>query len=241
VIAGSIRQLLGQSQRLAEQYRFAGQWRLFRDMTTHLASLRAGFGVFDLALPKSSAQEFTRSLDALLERFRPLVLAGWADDEIGRKARDQAPAVFAAVVDEAGWGQLFIGLALWLEQGAWQLNRPPKGDRIGALALPRWLLAAAAKEIQELRVPNHNDPDAAVSEWMDQQARLGRLYYLLSQFRAFLPVPEPDRLFGELNKLQALLEQYPAVDDEQRPLLLDALRKQGQRLRKLNAWRELNT
>jgi len=241
VIAGSIRQLLGQSQRLAEQYRFAGQWRLFRDMTTHLTSLRAGFGVFDLALPKSSAQEFTRSLDALLERFRPLVLAGWADDEIGRKARDQAPAVFAAVVDEAGWGQLFIGLALWLDQGAWQLNRPPKGDRIGALALPRWLLAAAAKEIQELRVPNHNDPDAAVSEWMDQQARLGRLYYLLSQFRAFLPVPEPDRLFGELNKLQALLEQYPAVDDEQRPLLLDALRKQGQRLRKLNAWRELNT
>ena len=90
-------------------------------------------------------------------------------------------------------------------------------------------------------MPNHNDPDAAVSEWMDQQARLGRLYYLLSQFRAFLPVPEPDRLFGELNKLQALLEQYPAVDDEQRPLLLDALRKQGQRLRKLNAWRELNT
>ena len=60
-------------------------------------------------------------------------------------------------------------------------------------------------------------------------------------FRQFLPVPEPDRLFGELNKLQALLEQYPSIDDEQKPLLLDALRKQGQRLRKLNAWRELNT
>ena len=49
-----------------------------------------------------------------------------------------------------------------------------------------------------------------------------------------------DRLFGELNKLQALLEQYPQIDDEQRELLLAALRKQGQRVRKLNAWRELN-
>lgn len=240
VIAGSVRLLLGQSQRLAEQYRFAQQWRLFRDMTTHLAALRAAFGVFDLALPKSTAQQFTHALDAMLQHFRPLVLAGWADDEDGRAARDQAPAVFADATHSLAWGQLFIGLALWLEQGGWQSGRPPKGDRIGALTLPRWLLAAVAKEIQELRVPNHNDADAAIHEWMDQQPRLGRLYYLLSQFRAFLTVPEPDRLFGELNKLQALLEQYPAVDQEQRPLLLDALRKQGQRLRKLNAWRELN-
>ncbi len=240
VIAGSARQLLGQSQRLAEQYRFSRQWRLFREMTTHLAALRAAFGVFDLALPKSSVQPYSRPLDALLDRFRPLVLAGWADDETGRDARDQAPDVFAEVVATPAWGQLFIGLALWLEQRGWQHNRPPKGDRIGALPLPRWLLAAVAKEIQELKVPHHNDPDGAVSQWMDQQPRLGRLYYLLSQFREFLPVPEPDRLFGELNKLQALLEQYPSIDDEQRPLLLDALRKQGQRLRKLNAWRELN-
>ena len=75
---------------------------------------------------------------------------------------------------------------------------------------------------------------------MDQQPRLARLYYLLSGFRGFLQVPEPDRLFGELNKLQALLEQYPMVEEQQKPLLMDALRKQGQRLRKLNAWRELN-
>ena len=30
------------------------------------------------------------------------------------------------------------------------------------------------------------------------------------------------------------------VEEQQKPLLMDALRKQGQRLRKLNAWRELN-
>lgn len=240
VIAGSGRQLLGHSLRLAEQYRHAGQWRLFRELTVTLTALRASFGVFDLALPRSSVQQFVQPMDALLGQFRPLVLAGWADDEHGQQAREQALSVFDQAINSPAWGTLFIGLALWLQRQGWTLNRPPKGQRIGALPLPRWLLAAVAKEIQELKVPHTNDPDAAVSIWMDQQPRLARLYYLLSGFRAFLQVPEPDRLFGELNKLQALLEQYPMVEEQQRPLLMDALRKQGQRLRKLNAWRELN-
>ena len=65
--------------------------------------------------------------------------------------------------------------------------------------------------------------------------------FLLAGFRDFLDVPQPDRLYGELNKLQALLEQYPLVDEEVRPALLVALRKQGQKIRKLGAWRELNS
>ncbi|MFN3580969.1 MAG: inorganic triphosphatase [Pseudomonas sp.] len=240
VIGGAGWQLLGQSQRLAEQYRHAGQWKVFRELTLALTALRASFGVYELALPRSSAQSFLPPLDSLLARFRPLVLAGWADDESGQQAREQAAVVFAEAVEAPAWGQLFVSLALWLQKQGWKHNRPPRGERIGALALPRWLLAAVAKEVQELKLPHNNDPDSAVSEWMDQQARLARLYFLLSGFRGFLQVPEPDRLFGELNKLQALLEQYPQVAEEQRPLLLAALRKQGQRLRKLNAWRELN-
>lgn len=240
VIAGAGTQLLGHSQRLAEQYRHAGQWRLFRELTVTLTALRASFGVFDLALPRSSVQDFVQPMDQLLGQFKPLVLAGWADDEVGQQAREQASTVFSQAINDPAWGKLFIGLALWLQCQGWTLNRPPKGQRIGALSLPRWLLAAVGKEIQELKVPHNNDPDSAVSIWMDQQPRLARLYYLLSGFRGFLQVPEADRLFGELNKLQALLEQYPTVAEEQRPLLMEALRKQGQRLRKLNAWRELN-
>lgn len=240
VIAGAGWHLLGHTQRLAEQYRFSGQWRLFRELVVNLVSLRAFFGVFDLALPRSAAQPFTPLLDRLLQQFRPLVLAGWADDEHGRDARERAPQVFEQSVADPAWGQLFIGLALWLHEAGWKASRPPRGDRIGALSLSRWLLAAAGREIQELRVPNHNDADSEVDQWLDQQPRLNRLYFLLSGFRQHLQVPEPDRLFGELNKLQALLEQYPLVEDEVRPALLTALRKQGQRLRKLNAWRELN-
>lgn len=240
VIASAGWQLLGYSQRLAEQYRFNGQWKLFRELTTQLTSLRAMFGVFDLALPRSSAQPYTALLDQLLDQYRPLVLAGWTDDDEGVAARAQAQEVFAQTSSDPRWGQLFIGLALWLFETGWKSSRHPRGERIGALSLPKWLLAAVAKEVQELRVPHHNDADSEVHGWLDQLPRLSRLYFMLSTFRQHLDVPEADRLFGELNKLQQLLEQYPQVDAGLRPALLTALRKQGQRLRKLNAWRELN-
>lgn len=234
-------QLLGHSQRLAEQYRFSGQWRLFRDLASQLVNLRAFFGVFDLAVPRSASRDFIPVLDELLQQYRPLVLAGWADDEEGRSAREQAPEVFERSVDDPAWGQLFLSLALWLHEAAWKQGRPPRGDRVGALVLPRWLLAAVAREIQELRVPHQNDADDEVNVWLDQQPRLQRLAFLLSGFRQFLDVAEADRLYGELNKLQALLEQYPLVDEEVQPALLTALRKQGQKIRRLDAWRELNS
>lgn len=97
-----------------------------------------------------------------------------------------------------------------------------------------------AREIQELRVPHQNDDDRDVQLWLAQQPRLQRLGFLLGGFRQFLALPQVDHLYGELNKLQALLEQYPLVDDEVRPALLLALRKQGQKVRRLDAWRELN-
>lgn len=240
IVAGAGWQLLGHTQRLAEQYRFSGQWRLFRDLVAQLVNLRAFFSVFDLAVPRSTAQGFIPALDQLLAGYRPLVLAGWADDEEGRQAREKAPALFEQSVNDPAWGQLFLSLALWLHERTWTAERPPRGDRVGALTLPRWILAAVGGEIQELRVPHQNDADSDVAVWLDQQPRLQRLGFLLSAFRPFLDVPQPDRLFGELNKLQALLEQYPLIDQDVRPALLTALRKQGQKVRKLDAWRELN-
>lgn len=240
VVAAAGWQLLGHTQRLAEQYRFSGQWRLFRELVARLVDLRAFFSVFDLGVPRSSTQRFTPRLDSLLAEYRPLVLAGWADDEDGRRAREQAPVLFERTLQDPAWGQLFLGLALWLHTGGWKQERPPRGDRVGALALPRWLLAAVAREIQELRVPHQNDDDRDVQLWLAQQPRLQRLGFLLGGFRQFLALPQVDHLYGELNKLQALLEQYPLVDDEVRPALLLALRKQGQKVRRLDAWRELN-
>ncbi|TVP90932.1 MAG: CYTH domain-containing protein [Pseudomonadaceae bacterium] len=232
--------LLGHSQRLAEQFRFSGQWRHFRELVVQLHHLRAYFGVFDLALPRSAGKDFVAALDDLLNYLHPLYLAGWADDAQGQAARTDASDIFARLSNELAWGQLFIGLALWLQQRRWTTNRPPRGERVAALTLEHWLLAAVSKEIQALRVPHNNDDDDRVSEWCDQLPRLQRLHFLLNQFRRQLKVPEADRLFGELSKLQELLQQTAQVDASQRDALLVTLRKQGLRIRRLPAWRELN-
>ncbi|MCL5043336.1 MAG: CYTH domain-containing protein [Gammaproteobacteria bacterium] len=232
--------LLGHSQRLAEQFRFAGQWRHFRELVVQLHHLRAYFGVFDLALPRSAGQGFVTALDDMLEYLHPLYLAGWADDAQGQAARAEASSIFARLSNEPAWGQLFIGLALWLQQRSWTENRHPRGERVAALPLDRWLLGAVSKDIQALRVPHNNDDDDRVSEWCDQLPRLQRLHFLLNQFRRQLKVAEADRLFGELSKLQELLQQVSQVDASQRDALLATLRKQGLRIRRLPAWRELN-
>jgi inorganic triphosphatase YgiF len=145
VIAELFSQLLGRVQRLAEQYRHARQWKLFRELTDALAQLRAAFAVFDLALPRSAASPFVGPLDALLALFQPLVLAGWADDAEGEAARRAAEAEFDRQLEQPGWGALFVELALWLQQRSWTQGRPPRGDRVAGLALERWLLAAVGK------------------------------------------------------------------------------------------------
>ncbi|SDU25140.1 CYTH domain-containing protein [Halopseudomonas salegens] len=240
VIARAGWTLLGHSQRLAEQFRFSGQWRHFRELVVQLDHLRAYFSVFDLALPRSAGQPFVTALDDMLNYLHPLYLAGWADDAQGQDARAEAPEIFARLSNELAWGQLFIGLALWLQQKRWTENRPPRGERVAALPMERWLLGAVSKEIQALRVPHNNDGDERVSEWCDQLPRLQRLHFLLNQFRRQLKVAEADRLFGELSKLQELLQQTSQVDASQRDALLATLRKQGLRIRRLSAWRELN-
>lgn len=78
--------LLGSSQRLAEQYRFNGHWRLLQDWVEMLAELRALTSSLGQAAPRASTAQLRTSLDALLEDWRPLVQAGQedADVQIGR-------------------------------------------------------------------------------------------------------------------------------------------------------------
>jgi inorganic triphosphatase YgiF len=49
--------LLGSSQRLAEQYRFNGHWRLLQDWVDNLADLRALVGSLGQAAPRQSTSE----------------------------------------------------------------------------------------------------------------------------------------------------------------------------------------
>src|SRR5476649_596958 len=68
--------LLASSQRLAEQYRFNGHWRLLQDWVEQLIELRALLGSLGQAAPRQSTSELRSALDALLEDWRPLINAG---------------------------------------------------------------------------------------------------------------------------------------------------------------------
>ena len=109
--------LLGSSQRLAEQYRFNGHWRLLQDWVDNLGELRALIGSLGQAAPRQSTSELRSALDALLEDWRPLVQAGDDDEDI-RKA---APEQFVEELEDVRWG-LF---SLNLRAGCWPAPGPP--------------------------------------------------------------------------------------------------------------------
>lgn len=111
--------LLGSSQRLAEQYRFNGHWRLLVDWVAQLSELRALLGSLGQAAPRSSSSELRGLLDGLLNEWRPRVQAGVLDDSI----RQAAPAQFAAELQGTRWGLFSLNLSRWLLARAWTAER----------------------------------------------------------------------------------------------------------------------
>lgn len=92
-------QLLGNSQRLAEQYRFNGRWKLLGEWLQQLIELRALLGSLGQAAPRASSRDLRELLDALIQDWRPRVEAG-QDDEGVRKA---APVQFAEELGQTRW------------------------------------------------------------------------------------------------------------------------------------------
>ncbi len=192
--------LLGNSQRLAEQYRFSGQWSLLSDWLAQLIDLRALLGSLGQAAPRASSRELRAGLDALLADWRPLIAAGQHDEQIRR----DAPAAFAAELDRPRWGLLSLQISLWLYQQAWKNGRNAQGERQGQAELAKWLNRTLVDEFQALKLAYYRTHPAALTE---QQPRLERLLVWLRLARSVLSVPEADRLYGELAKLQSLSEQ----------------------------------
>src|SRR3989344_1408301 len=120
--------LLGSSQRLAEQYRFNGHWRLLQDWVDNLGELRALLGSLGQAAPRQSTSELRSALDALLEDWRPLVQAGDDDEDI-RKA---APEQFAEELTDVRWGLFSLNPSRWLLNRTWTADRNVRGNRQGA-------------------------------------------------------------------------------------------------------------
>lgn len=218
--------LLGSSQRLAEQYRHNGHWRLLVDWLNCLVDLRALLASLGQAAPRASSSELRKVLDALLEDWRPRVLAGQQDDA----ARQDAPAQFAAELAQTRWGLLSLNASRWLLARSWTASRNKRGDRQGAAALQSWLPTFIAEEGRDLQLKRYQQQPEDLSE---QLPRLERLLLWLHLARDVLEVAETDRLFGELNKL-AELAKRPLSSEE-----LESRMTQTQIIMSLKPWKTL--
>src|SRR5690606_6619091 len=110
--------LLGSSQRLAEQYRFNGHWRLLTDWSEQLVELRALLASLGQAAPRSSSRERREALDVLLADWRPRVLAGQDDEQV----RQLAPQQFAEELNGTRWGLFSLNASRWLLARGWTLE-----------------------------------------------------------------------------------------------------------------------
>ena len=218
--------LLGSSQRLAEQYRFNGHWRLLQDWVENLAEMRALIGSLGQAAPRQSTSELRSALDALLEDWRPLVQAG-EDDEDVRKA---APEQFLEELTDVRWGLFSLNTSRWLLARTWTQDRNVRGNRQGAAQVANWLPRLLADEAVALRLPRYQQQPEDLAE---QLPRIERLQAWLHHARHLLEIPELDRLYGELNKLAALAN-LPITDES-----LDARMHQVIAVYQNRAWKTL--
>ena len=219
-------QLLGNSQRLAEQYRFNGHWKLLEQWLEQLIELRALLGSLGQAAPRASSRELREALDALLADWRPRVQAGQSDDA----ARQAAPAQFAAELAATRWGLLSLNASRWLLARAWTAKRNERGERAGRAPVGRWLARELGEEIAALPLERYQRQPYDLAE---QLPRLERMCAWLRLARGVLDIPEADRLYGELHKLVELAMQ-PA--DE---AVLQARAEQVQTVWMLKGWKAL--
>ncbi|WP_095156419.1 inorganic triphosphatase [Pseudomonas sp. Irchel 3E13] len=219
-------QLLGSSQRLAEQYRYNGHWRLLQDWVQCLAELRGLASSLGQAAPRATTRALRGSLDALLEDWRTVVLAGNDDEDVRRAAPEQ----FADELLDTRWGQFSLDTSRWLLARAWTVDRNKRGDRQGAAPLASWLTVEFGDEAKALQLPLYQQQPEDLAE---QLPRIERLLAWLHHARDVLEVPELDRLYGELSKLQQLA--CLPISDE----VLDARVQQAFAVAQCRGWKQL--
>lgn len=218
--------LLASSQRLAEQYRFNGHWRLLQDWVALLSELRALIGSLGQAAPRTSTHELRASLDALLEDWRPLVQAGQDDADV----RTEAPAQFIEELTDTRWGLFSLNTSRWLMARSWTADRNTRGNRQGAAQLANWVPRLLAEEATSLQLGRYQQQPEDLAE---QLPRIERIQAWLHLARAVLDLPELDRLYGELNKLEQLALE--PISDE----ILDARVQQTVVVFQSRAWKTL--
>ncbi|MDB6143372.1 MAG: adenylate cyclase family protein [Pseudomonas sp.] len=218
--------LLGSSQRLAEQYRFNGHWRLLQDWVELLSELRALTSSLGQAAPRASTHDLRTSLDALLEDWRPLVQAGQEDPDVRNVAHEQ----FIEELQDPRWGLFSLNTSRWLLARSWTADRNTRGNRQGAAQLANWAPRLLAEEATSLQLGRYQQQPEDLAE---QLPRIERIQAWLHLARGVLDLPELDRLYGELSKLEQLA--HLPISDE----VLDARVQQTVVVFQSRAWKTL--
>lgn len=218
--------LLGSSQRLAEQYRFNGHWKLLEEWVARLTELRALLASLGQAAPRASSRELRELLDALLNEWRPHLVAGQAEQSI----RQATPNRFAEELENTRWGLFSLKASHWLLTRQWTQKRTGRGQKAGNMPLACWLPHFLREEMAALPLERYQRQPADVPE---QLPRLERLQVWLRLARQTLDIPEADRLYGELHKLYELA-QAPSSED-----MLAARAVQVQTVWMLRGWKAL--
>jgi inorganic triphosphatase YgiF len=218
--------LLASSQRLAEQYRFNGHWRLLQDWVELLSELRALTSSLGQAAPRASSHELRTSLDALLEDWRPLVQAGQEDPDVRNAAHEQ----FIEELEDPRWGLFSLNTSRWLLARSWTADRNTRGNRQGAAQLTNWVPRLLGEEATSLQLGRYQQQPEDLAE---QLPRIERIQAWLHLARGALDLPELDRLYGELNKLQQLA--HLPISDE----VLDTRVQQTVVVFQSRAWKTL--
>ena len=219
-------QLLGNSQRLAEQYRFNGHWKLLEQWLQQLVSLRALLSSLGQAAPRVSSSTLRAQLDVLIDDWRAHILAGAEEQSV----REATPQEFAKELSGTRWGLFSLQMALWLQNKQWQDKRTARGARQGAAALQNWLLQFLKEEAQALQVQRYMRQPEDLAE---QAPRIERLLVWLQMARQVTDLVESDRLFGSLRELHSLALQ--PLNDE----ALVVRREHLGTVLTLNAWKQL--
>ncbi|WP_409274433.1 CYTH domain-containing protein [Pseudomonas sp. KCJK9111] len=219
-------QLLGNSQRLAEQYRHSGHWRSLQDWVQNLIELRAITASLGQAAPRTATRDLRTRLDALLEDWRPLVQAGNDDEDIRRAAPEQ----FAEELDDPRWGQFSLETSRWLLSRAWTAERKGRGERQGKALLASWLAHLIAEEGRALKLSLYTQRPEDLAE---QLPRIEQVMAWLHHARHVLDAPQMDRLYGDMKKLHELAE-HPISDE-----VLEARIEQARAVDQSRGWKHL--
>lgn len=219
-------QLLGNSQRLAEQYRHSGHWRSLQDWVQNLIELRAITASLGQAAPRTATRDLRARLDALLEDWRPLVQAGNDDEDIRRAAPEQ----FAEELDDPRWGQFSLETSRWLLSRAWTAERKGRGERQGKALLASWLAHLIAEEGRALKLSLYTQRPEDLAE---QLPRIEQVMAWLHHARHVLDAPQMDRLYGDMKKLHELAE-HPISDE-----VLEARIEQARAVDQSRGWKHL--